>query len=196
MNSYPSLPSLDTLTTSVIKEVNRYVGEEFRIYGKTLQVIKDSMNTADFTKLFQYIVNEVIESEMKKLGIDGKREEVTGYDYIIDGYKFEFKLMGGNDKSSFATGNKTSHFGGAKTNLVWSIKYTFNDNQIDSFAMTLIDTNLVESNVWKSSSGRKDSFSTLKLTNDESDAVVYSMGLVKKSTKYLQLIPLPTDILV
>ena len=48
---------LDRLTEFTIKEVNRYIKDEFRIYGKTLQDIKEQMNTADFTKLFQYIVN-------------------------------------------------------------------------------------------------------------------------------------------
>ena len=83
--------TLETLTAFVIKETNRYVAEEFRLYGKTLQQIKDSgMETADFTKIFQYIVNEVIEAGIKELGIDGRREEVAGYDYIIEGQPVEF----------------------------------------------------------------------------------------------------------
>ena len=65
---------LDRLTEFTIKEVNRYIKDEFRIYGKTLQDIKEQMNTADFTKLFQFIVNEVIESGIEKLEIDGRRE--------------------------------------------------------------------------------------------------------------------------
>jgi len=189
--------TLETLTAFVIKETNRYVAEEFRLYGKTLQDIKDGgMETADFTKIFQYIVNEVIEAGIKELGIDGKREEVAGYDYIIEGQPVEFKLMGGASKSSFATGNKTSHFGGAKTNLVWSIKYTFNANQIDTFGMVLIDTNLTESNVWAASSGRKDSFSQLQLIVGEEDCILSQMGIIKPAQKFLQFIPLPTEVLL
>lgn len=189
--------TLEKLTAFVVTETNRYIREEFRLYGKTLQQIKDSgMETADFTKVFQYIVNEVIEEGIRRLGIDGHREEVAGYDYIIEGHPVEFKLMGGKLSSSFATGNKTSHFGGKKTNLVWSIKYTFSDNQIDNFGMVLIDTNLTNSNVWKSSAGRKDSFSQLQLTVNEENCILSQMGIIKPAQKYLQFLPLPTAILL
>jgi hypothetical protein len=186
--------TLKKITQFVIKETNRYIADEFRIYGKTLQDMKESMNTADFTKLFQYIVNEVIESALTTLKIDGRREEVTGYDFIIEVEKIEFKLMGGDAKSSFATGNKTSHFGGAKTNLVWTIKYVFSDNQISEFGMVLIDTNRTESNVWKSSSGRKDGFSTLELMVGEEECILTQIGVVKAATKKLHFLPLPTEI--
>ena len=186
---------LEKLTTWTIIETNKYL-ETFEIYGKTLQDYKDTMNTADFTKFFQYIVNDVIEAGIEKLGINGVREEVSGYDYKFHNTPVEFKLMGGESKSSFATGNKTSHFGGAKTNLVWSIKYTFNNNKIDSFGMVVIDTDLTESNVWKSSSGRKDSFSTLELLNDEEGCILSQYGNIKKAVKKLHFLPLPTDILV
>jgi hypothetical protein len=186
--------TLEKITQFVIKETNRYIADEFRIYGKTLQDMKESMNTADFTKLFQYIVNEVIESALTTLKIDGRREEVTGYDFIIESEKIEFKLMGGDAKSSFATGNKTSHFGGAKTNLVWTIKYVFSDNQISEFGMVLIDTDRTESNVWKSSSGRKDSFSTLELMVGEEGCILTQIGVVKAATKKLHFLPLPTEI--
>ena len=186
---------LEKLTTWTIIETNKYL-ETFEIYGKTLQDYKDTMNTADFTKFFQYIVNDVIEAGIEKLGLNGVREEVSGYDYKFHDTPVEFKLMGGESKSSFATGNKTSHFGGAKTNLVWSIKYTFNNNKIDSFGMVVIDTDLTESNVWKSSSGRKDSFSTLELLNDEEGCILSQYGIIKKAVKKLHFLPLPTDILV
>jgi len=186
--------TLDELTKYVVNEVNRYVRDEFRIYGKTLQEVKQTMNTADFTKLFQYIVNEVIEQSITKLNIDGRREEVTGYDFVILGEKIEFKLMGGADKSSFATGNKTSHFGGAKTNLVWSIKYEFSDNQISAFGMVLIDTNRTKNNVWESSEGRKDSFSSLKLTVGAEKCILGQIGIIKAATKYLQFLPLPLEV--
>ena len=188
--------TLDSLTKYVITETNRYIANDFRVYGKTLQQIKDNMNTADFTKLFQYIVNEVIEAGIKHLGIDGKREEVDGYDYVFSGEEVEFKLNGGNQASSFATGNKTSHFGGKKAPLVWVIKYTFNDNQIDSFAMALMDTSKAETNVWKSSSGRKDSFSTLKLLKEERNAVVGCIGILSAAKKYLQLQPIPVSVVL
>jgi hypothetical protein len=186
--------TLDTLTKYVVAEVNRYVKEEFRIYGKTLQEIKETMNTADFTKLFQYIVNEVIESALTKLNIEGRREEVTGYDFVILGEKIEFKLMGGASPASFATGNKTSHFGGAKTNLVWSIKYEFSDNQISAFGMVLVDTDLTENNVWKSSSGRNDSFSTLQLLTSEAGCILGQIGIVKSAQKYMHFLPLPLEV--
>lgn len=196
-NQTAAISALEQLTPWVIREVNRYVSEVYRTYsGKTLQHQKDAMNTADFTKLFQYIVNDIIEEGIRVLGINGKREENTGYDYVIEGCKIEFKLGGGDNKTSFATGNKTSHFGGAKTNLVWSIKYTFNDNQIDSFGMVVIDTNLTESNVWKSSSGRKDSFSTLELLIGEEDCILSQFGVVKPATKKLQFLTLPTEVLL
>ena len=186
--------TLETLTKWVIVETNRYVKDEFRIYGKTLQELKDSMNTADFTKMFQYVVNEVIEVGIKELGIDGRREEVTGYDFIFDGQPVEFKLMGGADNASFATGNKTSHFGGAKTNIVWTIKYTFNDNHIDNFGMVVIDTNLTESNVWNANGGVKDSFSQLQLKVGEIDCILTQIGIVKGARKWLQFLPIPTDV--
>ena len=189
--------SLERLTQWVIAEANRYVKDVYRTYsGKTLQYQKDNMNTADFTKLFQYIINDIIEAGITALEIDGRREEVNGYDYVICGFPVEFKLMGGESKSSFATGNKTSHFGGAKTNIVWSIKYTFNNNRIDSFGMVVIDTNLTESNVWKSSNGRKDSFSTLELMIGEEDCILSQFGIVKPATKKLQFLTLPTDTLI
>lgn len=186
---------LDALTLWTVKEVNRYL-KEFTIYGKTLQDYKDSMNTADFTKFFQYIVNDIIEAGIKQLDIDGRREEVSGYDYVFGDTKVEFKLLGGSEKASFATGNKTSHFGGAKTNIVWAIKYTFNNNQVDSFGSVVIDTDLTESNVWKSSSGRKDSFSTLKLLVNEESCILSQIGIVKPAKSYLHFLPLPTTTLV
>jgi hypothetical protein len=186
--------TLEKITQFVIKETNRYIAEEFRIYGKTLQQLKETMNTADFTKLFQYIVNEVIESSLTTLQIEGHREEVTGYDFVIEGHKIEFKLMGGGKAGSFATGNKTSHFGGAKTNLVWAIKYVFSDNQISEFGMVLIDTNRTKSNVWKSSDGRKDSFSALELMVGEEDCILTQIGVVKAATKKLHFLPLPTEV--
>lgn len=196
-NQIAAISAIEKLTPWVIREVNRYVQDVYRTYsGKTLQHQKDTMNTADFTKLFQYIVNDVIEEGIRVLGLDAKREEVTGYDYQFCGCPVEFKLGGGDNKSSFATGNKTSHFGGAKTNLVWSIKYTFNNNQIDTFGMVVIDTNLTESNVWKSSSGRKDSFSTLELLVGEEDCILSQFGVVKPATKKLQFLTLPTEVLV
>ena len=190
--------ALDALTIYTIREVNRYIKDDYRTYsGKTLQHQKNSLNTADFTKLFQYIVNDVIETGIEVLGLkNSKREEVAGYDYIILGTPVEFKLMGGESKSSFATGNKTSHFGGAKTNIVWTIKYTFNDNQIDNFGMVVIDTNLVDSNVWKSSNGRKDSFSTLELLKGEDHCILSQYGIVKEATKKLHFLPLPTETLI
>lgn len=186
--------TLEKLTLYVIEETNNYIKNDFRIYGKTLQQLKDTMNTADFTKLFQYIVNEIIEAGIQKLGINGKREEVTGYDFIIEGIPVEFKLMGGSSNASFATGNKTSHFGGCKSNIVWSIKYTFNDNQIDTFGMVVIDTNKTNSNVWKSSSGRKDSFSTLELLNEEEDCILTQIGIIKPASKKLHFLPIPTEV--
>ena len=196
-NQTAAISAIEQLTPWVIREVNRYVQDVYRTYsGKTLQHQKDTMNTADFTKLFQYIVNDVIEEGIRVLGLDAKREEVTGYDYQFCGCPVEFKLGGCDNKSSFATGNKTSHFGGAKTNLVWSIKYTFNNNQIDTFGMVVIDTNLTESNVWKSSSGRKDSFSTLELLVGEEDCILSQFGVVKPATKKLQFLTLPTEVLV
>jgi hypothetical protein len=189
--------ALERLTQWVITEVNRYIKDEYRTYsGRTLQHQKNTLNTADFTKLFQYIVNDVIEVGLVELGIEGYRDEVTGHDYVIMGYPIEFKLMGGESKSSFATGNKTSHFGGAKTNMVWSIKYTFNNNQIDTFGMVVIDTNLTESNVWKSSNGRKDSFSTLELMIGEEDCILSQFGVVKPAAKKLHFLTLPTDLLI
>lgn len=188
--------TLETLTTYAIAEVNRYIREDFSLYGKSMQSLKDTMSTADFTKFLQYIVNEVIEEGIKQLDIDGTREEVTGYDFVINGQKIEFKLNGSDDKSSFATGNKTSHFGGAKANLVWCIKYVFTDNQISEFAMVLVDTDKTESNVWKSSSGRKDSFSTLRLNLEEEDCIISQMGIVRPADKWLQFLPLPTEILL
>ena len=183
--------SIEKLTEYTIVETNRYIKDEFRIVGKTLQDMKDTMNTADFTKLFQYIVNEIIEKGITELGISGKREEVDGYDYIIEDNEIEFKLNGGNQLSSLATGNKTSHFGGKKSNYVWCIKYTFSNNQIDTFSMFLVDTDNTTDNVWKSSSGRKDSFSTLKLTVDEKDCVISQMGIIKEAQKWLQFHNLP-----
>lgn len=187
--------SIEKLTEYTIQETNRYIQDEFRIVGKTLQEMKDNMNTADFTKLFQYIVNEIIEKGINDLKLSGKREEVDGYDYIIDDEKIEFKLNGGDSKSSLATGNKTSHFGGKKSNYVWCIKYTFNNNQIDTFSMFLIDTDKTENNVWKSSSGRKDSFSTLKLTVDEIDCVISQIGVIKEAKKWLQFHNLPVAVI-
>lgn len=188
--------SIEKLTEYTIKETNRYIQDEFRIVGKTLQDMKNNMNTADFTKLFQYIVNEIIEKGITELNIDGRREEVNGYDYVIDGNEIEFKLNGSDDKSSLATGNKTSHFGDCKSNYVWCIKYTFNNNQIDTFSMFLIDSNNTDSNVWKSSSGRKDSFSTLKLTSDENDCIITSIGIIKECRTWLHFYNLPTEVLV
>jgi len=191
-----AVKSVEKITPWVISRVNQYI-ETFRTYsGAPLQTMKDSMNTADFTKFLQYIVNDVIEDSFEKCGINARREEVNGYDYVIDDVPFEFKLMGGESKTSFATGNKTSHFGGAKTNMVWSIKYTFNNNQIDSFGMVVIDTNLTESNVWKSSNGRKDSFSTLELMVGEEDCILSQFGIVKPATKKLQFLTLPTNVLI
>lgn len=192
MDSTTLYSTLEKLSLYVIQETNRYIREDFSIYGKSLQDMKSTMNTADFTKLFQYVVNEVIESGIRELGIDGKREEVDGYDYIICGEKIEFKLNGGDSKSSLATGNKTSHFGGKKTNLIWCIKYTFDNNQIDNFGVFFIDSNKTENNVWKSSIGRKDSFSTLQLLNEEMDSLVGCFGLVKRSKKYIQFHTIPT----
>jgi hypothetical protein len=79
---------------------------------------------------------------------------------------------------------------------VWSIKYTFSDNQIDNFGMVLIDTNLTKSNVWKSSSGRKDSFSQLQLSIGEDNCILSQMGIVKPAQKWLQFLPLPTAVLL
>ena len=95
--------ALESLTRYTVKEVNRYIKEDYRTYsGKTLQHQKNQLNTADFTKLFQYIVNDVIETGIKELGLENsRREEVAGYDYIILGTPVEFKLMGGESKSSF-----------------------------------------------------------------------------------------------
>lgn len=198
MSNYSAVVlAVETLTPWAVRETNRYVSEVFRTYsGGTLQDLKDSMGTADFTKFFQYIFNDVLEQGLKTLNINGKRQEETGYDYLIEGYEVEFKLVGGTSKSSFATGNKTSHFGGAKSNLVWSVKYTFTNNQIDSFGMVLIDTNQTESNVWKSSAGRKDSFSTLELLIGEENCILTQFGIVKPAQSKLQFIPLPTELLV
>ena len=150
------ISDLETVTLCAIKDLNEYI-TDFRIYGRSLQDYKNTMNTADFTKFFQYIVNDAIEDTIKNLGIDARREEVSGYDYV------------------------------------WTIKYTFNDNQIDSFGMVVIDTNLTESNVWKSSSGRKDSFSTLELLVGEENCILSQIGIVRPATKKLHFLPLPTQ---
>ena len=196
-NQTAAIAAIEKLTPWVIRETNRYIKDVFRTYGgKTMQYYRDTMNTADFTKNLQYHVNDIIEEGIRVLGINGKREENTGYDYVIEGCKIEFKLNGSEKKSSFATGNKTSHFGGAKSNLVWTIKYTFTDNQIDSFAMVVLDTDQTESNVWKSSTGRNDSFSTLELIVGEENCILSQMGIIKPAQKYLQFLPLPTEVLV
>jgi hypothetical protein len=60
--------------------------------------------------------------------------------------------------------------------------------------MVVIDTNLTESNVWKSSSGRKDSFSTLELLVGEEDCILAQIGVVKPATTKLHFIPIPTEV--
>ena len=191
--------------TSVISTISRLVIERTNeklnspafmdLYGVSLSDMMDGSDqqTQDTTKFLQYILNAQIVAVMTELGIDGYKDETTGRDYMICRLPVEFKLIGGFDPSSFATGNKTSHFGGAKTNLVWTIKYTLDSGVIDSYSSVLVDTNLIET-PWASSTGRKDSYSTLKVRKTESDAILYVYGLVTEAKKFLHLKTLPVTV--
>ena len=77
---------------------------------------------------------------------------------------------------------------------MWTIKYVFENNQITEFGMVLIDTNCTDSNVWKSSSGRKDSFSTLELLVGEENCILTQIGIVKPATKKLHFLTIPTEV--
>ena len=185
---------VDTISRLVIERTNEKLTSPafMDLYGVSLSDMMDGSDqqTQDTTKFLQYILNAQIVNVMTEMGIDGYKDETTGRDYMICGLPVEFKLMGGSSSSSFATGNKTSHFGGAKTNLVWTIKYTLENGVIDSYSSVLVDTNLIE-NPWASSTGRKDSYSTLKVKKTESDAILYVYGLVTESRKFLHLNTIP-----
>jgi len=195
------------LTKWAIYEFNRWLDEEYRTYGgKTMQHYYNEFSTPDFTKRLQVDFNDVLEKGIEVLGINARREEVDGYDYIFvsnGDHEIEFKLTSAGTNSSFATGNKTSTFGNKKASLVWTIKYVWEDNQISEIAMDLADTSLynlalrilkkVSQSVWKSSGGRKDSFSTLLLLNEEIGCIIGYLGNVYKGGKWLQLSTLPLE---
>lgn len=179
------------ISDDVIKQTNEVLNSPawLEVFGLSLEdmVGGSDQSTQDTTKLIQYIINNQI---VKLLGEDGYKDETTGRDYMIHNLPVEFKLMGGSDKSSFATGNKISATAGAKTNLVWCLKYQMKDGQIVSYASALVDTDLVE-DAWNAGSGTKDSYSTLKVTKTEADAVDVVYGNLKAASKYLQLLTNP-----
>jgi hypothetical protein len=185
------IETIANITDDVIKQTNELINSPawFKLFGLSLEdmVGGSDQQTQDTTKLIQYIINNQI---VKLLGEDGYKDETTGRDYMIHNLPIEFKLMGGNDKSSFATGNKISATAGAKTNLVWCIKYKMEDGQIISYASALVDTDLVE-DAWNAGSGTKDSYSTLRVTKTESDAVDVVHGKLNPASKYLQLLTTP-----
>ena len=188
---------IETISEKVIEKTNNILSSSdfMGVFGIGLSDMMEGSDqkTQDTTKLLQYILNNQIVVVMNELGIDGYKDETTGHDYVICGIPVEFKLMGGSSSSSFATGNKTSHFGGAKTNIVWTIKYTLDDNVIDTYSSVLVDTDLIE-NPWASSTGRKDSYSTLRVKKTESDSILYVHGNVTEGRKYLQLHTVPVTV--
>lgn len=179
------------ISDDVIKSTNKVLSSPawLEVFGLTLDEMMDGSDqkTQDTTKLIQYILNNQI---VKLLGKNGYKDETTGRDYVICGEPVEFKLIGGADKSSFATGNKITATSGAKTNLVWTIKYEMADGQITSYGSVLVDTDLVE-DAWTAGNGTSDSYSTLKVKKDETDAVDCVYGMIKSARTYLQFIPSP-----
>mgnify|MGYP001036363320 FL=1 len=190
--------SIDTISSEIVSIVNTKLSSSafMEVFGGGLSDLMEDSDqaTQDTTKLLQYIVNNAIVEVMNTRGIDGRKDETTGHDYVIDSYPVEFKLMGGCDSSSFATGNKISATGGAKCNLVWCFKYTVDNNLIDTFASILVDTDKV-TNPWNAGKGRKDSYSTLKVECvDGEEAVLWYNGILKEARKFLQLHTIPVDL--
>lgn len=191
MSKSQVINKIANISDDVIKQTNAVLNSPawLEVFGLSLEemVGGSDQQTQDTTKLIQYIINNQI---VKLLGEDGYKDETTGRDYMIHNEPVEFKLMGGSDKSSFATGNKISATAGAKTNLVWCLKYQMEDGQITSYASALVDTDLVE-DAWNAGSGTRDSYSTLKVTKSEADAVDVVYGNLKTASKYLQLLTTP-----
>ena len=78
--------------------------------------------------------------------------------------------------------------------IIWSIKEsTFNNNKIDSFGMVVIDIDPIESNVWKSSSGRSI-YSHLSYSMMRKVAYYLSMVKSRKQLRNYTSHLLPTDI--
>jgi len=179
------------ISDDVIKNTNKVLASPafLEVFGLSLDDMMEGSDqkTQDTTKLIQYILNNQI---VKLLGENGYKDETTGRDYMICGEPVEFKLMGGSDKSSFATGNKISATAGAKTNLVWTIKYEMEGGQITSYGSVLVDTDLVE-NAWNAGKGTSDSYSTLKVKKNESEAVECVYGLIKSARTHLHFLTSP-----
>ena len=192
------IQSIDTISSKIVSIVNSKLSSPafIELYGGGISdlVAGSDQATQDTTKFLQYIVNNAIVEVMNSEGINGRKDETTGHDYLIDNHEVEFKLMGGSESSSFATGNKISATGGAKCNLVWTFKYTVDNNQIDTFASVLIDTDKV-TNPWAAGKGKKDSYSTLKVeVDDGEEAILWYNGILKEARKYLQLHTIPVDL--
>jgi len=192
------IQSIDTISSKIVSIVNTKLSSPsfMEVFGGGISDLMEGSDqaTQDTTKLLQYIVNNAIVEVMNNEGIDGRKDETTGHDYIINNYPVEFKLMGGSDSSSFATGNKISATGGAKCNLVWTFKYTVDNNLIDTFAAVLINTDNV-TNPWTAGKGKKDSYSTLKVeVSDGEEAVLWYNGILKEARKFLQLHTIPVDL--
>lgn len=185
--------TLKSVTQLTIQKTNEALSSDhfLNLFGCGLSdmTADDDQPTQSQTKFLQYILNQKIVESMKELGVNGVSQQRTGYDYLIEDMKVEFKLMGGSAKDSFATGNKTSFYGGAKVSLVWSIKYVLTDNQISHYAAALVNTNKMEGTVWNAGAGRNDSYSTLKVEKNDILAVELLAGNLVGAQKYLHLIP-------
>jgi len=135
--------------------------------------------TQDQTKLFSYMINDIIYDFVKlKKGLNIK-EENNGYDINYKNILIESKITKANEKGIIKswTGNKASN----KVPIHILIGYTFKNERIDSLFIGIIDTS--KTSGWKHDSLSNSSYSNLDFTEKEAKHMHILIGSVNKNKR-------------
>ena len=191
--------TLNLVVPEIVNEINDRLSILSKLYNKDNFdeiFLGNDQETQDCTKVFQGLASASIETVCERNSIPLELKEIDGADwvYVIDGVEVPLEqkircFLGRSEKfknnlkryglpCQSWTGNKHSVYNGKKTDLhlLWSFKII--GCEVVSCFASIVSLGITESH-WKTGSGNKDSYATLRIKNNNLDN---GMGVIYGST--------------
>ena len=183
--------TLKPVVPEIIEEINGRLSTMACLYNKDKFdeiFLGNDQETQDCTKVFQGIASACIETVCDRNDIPLKLKEIDGADWVYllglelpleqkirsflgRSKKFQKNMKKYGLPCQSWTGNKHSVYNGKKTDLhlLWSFK--IEGNEVVACFASIVSLDLTES-IWKTGSGNKDSYATLRINNNNLDGGV------------------------
>ena len=197
--------TLSEVVPEIITEINgrlSIIAKQFNQDNFDEIFLGNDQETQDCTKLFQGIASACIETVCVRNNVPLNLKEVDGADWVYGkneelpleqkirsflgrSKKFHKNLKGYGLPCQSWTGNKHSVYNGKKTDLhlLWSFK--IEKNEVTDCVGLIVSLGLTDSK-WKTGSGNKDSYATLRINNNythEGIGVIY--GSLRSTNQYV-----------